>query len=141
MLAEIERVFPNRPASVIYAFGDTLYNPSGLPLPPAIIAHESVHGHRQLAMGPRPDSTTQYSGPEVWWRRYLEDVQFRFDEEVYAHAAEALVQMPKDRNLRAFLMCTTINRLLAPFYEYGNSVTRQDAEKAMRKALREALYS
>jgi hypothetical protein len=137
MLEEINKTFPKRPKTVIYAFGDTIYNPGNHPLSQALIAHESVHGRRQLALGPHPGSTTQWSGPELWWRRYLEDKQFRFDEEVHAHAAEVLAQMPKDRNQRTFLMCVTINRLLAPFYEYGNTITRKDADTAMRKALKD----
>jgi hypothetical protein len=131
MLEEITKVFPNRPAGVIYAFGDTIYNPGNLPLARPLIAHESVHGKRQMDSG----------GPDLWWRRYLDDKQFRFDEELRAHVAEALTQMPKDRNHRAMLMLMTARRLAAPFYEYGPGITAQYAERRLRQEMRGALRS
>lgn len=127
MIEEIRKAFPDRPPGVVYAFGDTIYNPSGVILSPPLIAHESEHGWRQDHF---------FDGPEVWWRSYLEDVEFRFREEVQAHAIEYLAQDPRDRNQRAFLLMSTVNRLLAPFYAYGNSITRQDATASLRKAIR-----
>ena len=33
--------------AVIFAWGDTIYNPQGVDIPPQLIAHEDVHGRRQ----------------------------------------------------------------------------------------------
>lgn len=93
---------------VIFAYGDTIYNPSGIVIPPPLVAHEEVHGRRQTS-------------PEKWWLSYIADPEFRYNEELYAHAAELLAfkKIITDRNQRAKLMMTTAQRLLAPLYNYG----------------------
>jgi len=65
-----------RDRAVFFTFGGTIYNPAGVPIPDAIMLHEAVHMDRQ---GDRV---------EAWWRRYLEDPEFRLAEEVPAHRAE-----------------------------------------------------
>lgn len=121
MLEEIRRAFPNRPPGVIYAFGDIIYNPGGHFLPPAIVAHEAEHGYRQH----------NGYGPEKWWRKYIDDAAFRYQEELKAHAAEYRAQAGGDRNRNACLKIATVARLLAPFYEYGSQ------QPTMREALRD----
>lgn len=49
IIERIKEVFPVTP-NVIFAFGDTIYNPGGHNLSPSIIAHEEAHGARQRAM-------------------------------------------------------------------------------------------
>jgi hypothetical protein len=61
---------------LVFAYGDTIYNPDGAAIPPAIIAHEMVHGERQG------------SDVEGWWARYIKDEAFRLAEEIPAHRAE-----------------------------------------------------
>lgn len=67
---------------ILYAWGDRLFNPSGIKIGPAVIAHEEVHGERQC--GDCIGSDRIYE----WWDRYLNDDAFRLDEEVRAHHAE-----------------------------------------------------
>lgn len=109
-LAEIERVFPNRGDGVIYAYGDTIFNPNNAQIPRSILAHEGAHGDRQLNL----------IGVDRWWRQYLDDPEFRYREEVIGHAAEYLQQLPYacDRNAIARLVTSTAVRLLAEFYAY-----------------------
>lgn len=114
-LAEIDRVFPTRGAGVIYAWGDTIYNPGGSVVTRSLFAHEAAHGRRQL-------NTFAENGVERWWRAYLDDPEFRYREEVVGHAAELIAQLgggQYDRNRRAVLLVRTASRLLAPFYAYG----------------------
>lgn len=120
-LAEIDAVFPNRGAGVIYAFGQTIYNPGDVTIPNFLFAHEGAHGRRQMSV----------FGIDLWWRRYLDDADFRYDEEVIGHAAEylSLTNGENDRNRKARLMISTAGRLLAPFYEYGGKYSHK---KAMR---------
>lgn len=63
---------------LVFSWGDCAYNPHGLEIPAEIRVHEAIHGQRQG------------SGQQVldWWRRYIEDPNFRLREEVYAHRAE-----------------------------------------------------
>jgi hypothetical protein len=59
----------------IFTYGDTIYTPAQLSR--SLVAHEKVHIKQQLGMG-----------PEAWWDRYLEDPQFRLEQELEAHRAE-----------------------------------------------------
>jgi hypothetical protein len=95
---------------VIFAYGSDIYNPSGVTLPRALIEHEIVHCERQRRMG----------GPAGWWYCYLTDPEFRYQEELPAHAAEYLEQARRisDRNARAHLLTSTAQRLIAPLYNY-----------------------
>jgi hypothetical protein len=94
---------------VIFAYGDTIFNPSGVEIPPALMAHEQVHGNRQGATA------------EKWWERYIAEPDFRYYEELPAHAAEfhKIMNIVHDRNQRAKLMMHTAQRLIAPLYNYG----------------------
>lgn len=68
---------------ILYAWGDRLFNPSGIKVGPEVIAHEEVHGTRQLELDWK--SRDPILG---WWQKYLADDAFRLDEEVRAHHAE-----------------------------------------------------
>lgn len=71
------KAFPIRGRSVIFAWGDRIYNPAGIVIGSELLAHEAVHGRRQ-----------QEAGIDAWWERYIAEPRFRFDEEVLAHVAE-----------------------------------------------------
>jgi hypothetical protein len=111
MFAEIVATFPSAAGpGILFAFGDTIHNPSGIVIPPALIAHEEAHGARQLDVGVM-----------LWWGKYLVDPEFRYREEVIGHVAEYKAQLPlvRDRNRRAQLLMSTAMRLTAPLYCYG----------------------
>lgn len=78
--ATLAKAFPikGRPG-ILYAFGDKLYNPSGVKVTPWIMAHEMVHGERQQDEG-------MYL--EKWWDEYINYPDFRLKEELLAHRAE-----------------------------------------------------
>lgn len=61
----------------IYCYGDTIYNPTGAELPADLLYHEGIHEIQQK----------DYVSPEVWWKKYLLDEEFRKDQEgeAYAH--------------------------------------------------------
>ena len=60
----------------IFTYAPSVYVPSGRPLTGSLIAHERVH------IGQQGDD------PAAWWDRYLDDVEFRLEQEVEAHRAE-----------------------------------------------------
>jgi hypothetical protein len=109
-IEQIAVVFPRRGSKVIYAYGDTIYNPSGGPISPALMAHEEMHGKRQ-----------RVNSVETWWEQYLKDPEFRYHEELIAHAVEMQSQATRDRNRNIGLITSTAYRLVAEFYEYGKS--------------------
>jgi len=123
---QIRSVFPKAESpGVLFAFDGNIYNPTGDVIPPALIAHEEVHLHRQ-----------RDAGPNVWWARYLDDPDFRYYEELLAHAAEFKVQRTaRDRNLGARLLISTALRLVAPLYNYVPPRTLQEALKDLRREI------
>lgn len=95
---------------VIFAYGDDIYAPGVKHLPPALWDHEAVHQRFQKNWP---------LGPEGWWDRYIEDPEFRYIEELRAHAAEYRAQLAGlNRNQRAKLLMATAARLVAPLYAY-----------------------
>lgn len=118
MFEEIDAKFKIADKDVIFAWGDRIFNPKNLTLPPAIIAHECVHGERQGR------------DVEFWWRRYIEDEKFRLDEEVLAHRAEYLSlvnQFGGDRNTRRRALAHVGLKLCHPIY--GRMVSLSEAKK------------
>lgn len=119
---EIDAVFHTRGKPVLYAFGDRIYAPGGQAVSPALMAHEGVHGRRQ--------------GPDVlgWWRRYIDDVQFRLAEEIEAHAAEYayLLGHSSGRNDRRRHLAVTAARMAAPLYRYGSLLTSARARDILK---------
>ena len=55
----------------IYAYGDTIYNPSGELISKPLLEHERIHSKQQI-------------NPEEWWIKYLKDDTFRLEQEIEA---------------------------------------------------------
>lgn len=105
---------------VIFCYGETIFNPSGRPLSPALIIHESVHSHRQNGK------------PDAWWERYLVDADFRFEEELFAHQEEyGAVCKGLTRNQRRGELRQISRRLAGPLY--GCMVTREKCARLIGK--------
>lgn len=105
----IAKAFPSileRP-DIIFSYGDKMYNPDGKTLSAWIIAHEAAHSQRQLEIP-----------PDEWWAKYIEDRQFRFEEEVIGHRAEfaSYKQHRKDRNEHAAYLHMIAQRLSGELY-------------------------
>jgi hypothetical protein len=110
-------------SSVIFAYGDTIYNPSGAKINKALIAHEETHSRQQEKIG-----------VERWWDKYLSDYSFRLSQEVEAYGA----QMKEARKgLRSYakqqLMLSNIARDLSSEL-YGNVVSYSEAIKLINHA-------
>lgn len=110
-------------AQVIFSWGDLIYNPNSIVVTPSLLAHEEVHGARQ--------------GTDVvgWWRRYLDEAEFRLAEEVPAHQVEYRVAMEHARNRheRRSLRRAIAARLASPLY--GHLVTRAMANRLITQSL------
>lgn len=74
----INDAFNIRGKRVIFAYGDAIYNPSRMEVPPALVEHEKVHLRRQAG------------NPKEWWDRYIADSAFRLAEEIPAYRVEFL---------------------------------------------------
>lgn len=90
----------------IYAYGDTIYNPSGGFISDHTIAHEETHCRQQG------------DDPNAWWGRYLDDQYFRINQEAeaYAYQFKFLCQTVKDRNQRDRILQDMARVLSSPTY-------------------------
>mgnify|MGYP001613393791 FL=1 len=69
----IKRYFVSIPNTVVFTYGDTLYNPSRGFVSKDLLAHEKTH------------TVQQGIDPEGWWIGYLTDDLFRLNEELEAY--------------------------------------------------------
>jgi hypothetical protein len=117
---EIDMVFGVAGKPVIFAYGDTIFNPMGVEVTHALHAHETVH------------SVRQGNNPAAWWRRYLDDPNFRLVEELLAHREEydALCSKASHRNERRFHLKQVAQKLCAPLY--GNLISYAQARKELK---------
>lgn len=65
--------------TVIFSYGDTIYNPGKVEIPPDIMIHEMVHIGQQK--GNREDAA-------LWWGKYMRDAEFRLSQEVEAYGKQ-----------------------------------------------------
>jgi len=106
--------------TIIFAYGDKLYNPGGGHIDESLMVHEETHERQQKAIG-----------IEEWWKRYLADDDFRLSQEVeayrnqYEHAKKIL-----SRPARRALLKHIINDLSGKMY--GNIISAEEAERLVR---------
>lgn len=118
--SSIAKVFPVKgKQGIVYAYGDTIYNPSGKPLPPWIVAHEEVHLKQQ----------SFHQLETKWWAAYIVSPQFRLAMEIEAH----IVEWNTYKHANGLTMEVTryldqmATRLSGPLY--GNMLSYADAIK------------
>lgn len=106
IVAEIPRAAED---GVIFAYHPAVYVPSGRPLSVPLLVHEQTHLRQQE------------KDPIGWWKRYLVDLDFRFEQELEAHQAEyrAFCELHKDRNSRAIYLGMISRRLASSLYGCG----------------------
>jgi hypothetical protein len=122
---QVHAAFPRADQpGVLFAYYPNIHNPSGIVVPPALVAHEEVHLHRQ-----------RDAGPTKWWDQYLTDSEFRYNEELLAHAAEFRHQKHSDRNASARLLLSTALRLVAPLYKYQPPRSLAQAIKDLKREI------
>ena len=107
MFAEIDAKFRIAGKPVIFSWGELIYNPERVNIPPHLMAHEAMHGWRQ-----------RQQGIERWWRNYIDSPAFRLEEEVLAHQVELAALLPanSNRHARRSGLKQVAKRLAAPLY-------------------------
>lgn len=124
MFDEIDARFRIAGKPIIFAWGDVIYNPAGIAIPPHLMAHEEFHGWRQ----------TQWTSIEQWWKDYIDNDAFRLEEEILAHQVEyrTLLRVSSNRRARRGYLKQTAKRLAAPLY--GRMITLAKARKVLLEA-------
>lgn len=117
-IEEIKKFIPID-ATTVFAYGDTIYNPSGGPIDKPLLEHEKVH-------------IKQQENPKEWWFRYLRDLNFRLSQEVEAFQRQYRVAktITKDRN-QLFTYSNLLARNLSSKL-YGELITYTEALNAIR---------
>lgn len=123
MFDEINERFRIAGKPVIFSWGDVIYNPLRIDVPPHLIVHEEMHGWRQTELG-----------VEQWWQNYIDDGAFRLEEEILAHQAEyrELLRRRPNRQGRRWALKMTSKRLAAPLY--GKMITLSKAREVLLEA-------
>lgn len=115
---DVAAVFDVRGKPVLFAYGDTIYAPSGVTtVAPHLMAHETAHSLRQGG------------DPEGWWKKYLTDPEFRLDEEKIGHMAEyqnLCARFPSRSDRRRHISLVA-SRLSSALYRY--KITKDDARR------------
>lgn len=111
---QIVAAFPKAEgADTIFAYEPCIYVSSELiVLPPQLIKHETIHIRRQKEIG-----------VEEWWRKYIEDEKFRYNEELLAHRAEYWVATRgiSDMKERKRILTMISRRMNSPLYKFSTT--------------------
>ena len=110
----------------IFAYAPYVFNPHRAAFGEELMQHEATHILRQ------------HGDPEGWWRKYLDDDQFRLLEEIPAHAIEYFtLARGKDRPTRRRLFNHVATRLRHPMYGYVPSLSIESAKSLLKTAMKE----
>jgi hypothetical protein len=120
---EIKKSFDFDKKNTVFTFGANLYNPSDIKITDDLAIHEWIHSKQQ-----EQDDTVA----KLWWRRYLQDKEFRLSQELEAYGSQyAYILMKiKDRNKQDKYLRAFAQMLSSPMY--GNVITASEALKAIK---------
>lgn len=123
-IEEIRSAFPVS-KDVVYAYGDTIFAPEiEGEVPLDVIVHEEAHQRQQAG------------DPETWWRRYLAEPSFRFEQETEAYAVQYLhVRRIAGDKVGKDCLFDLATSLSSPLYQAG--VALHEAESAIRHKAKE----
>lgn len=105
--------------TIIFTYGDTIYNPGGGRIPPELEKHEATHCAQQSALG-----------IDEWWAEYLRNTEFRFMMELEAYRAQYVAAAVYGRQQRHVLLAGYAKDLSSPWY--GNLCTKKEAKDRIR---------
>ena len=105
----------------VFAYADTIYNPTDKDIPEDVYIHEEVHGNQMKDWQ-----------PDAWWLNYLMDKKFRFKMEVEAFSSQ--YQWVKNRvpNKVAKLCLHDLACNLSAVW-YNLNITYSQAQTLIRK--------
>ncbi len=100
----------------VFAYGDTLYNPTGEEVSDDLMAHEETHEEQQKILG-----------AEQWWELYLTDEAFRLTQEVEAYRAQYISVQDKSRDFRRLFLQRLAKDLSSKLY--GSIINTKQAKE------------
>lgn len=118
--AEIAEAFDLTGVKPVFSYRPFLYNPHNCPIPDHLLTHELVHQEQQ-------------QDPKAWWNRYLEDRDFRLEQELAAYRAQYQFgkKWIKDRNTLFRFLDALATELSGKMY--GEIIGRDEALHLIEK--------
>lgn len=108
--------------SIVFTYGNKLYNPGHGNIDVHLMIHEQTHSRQQA----------KYLTPAEWWGKYIKDPQFRLSQELEAYRNQyRSFIVGKDRN-RTFLFLHGIAQDLSSGM-YGNAISYDKAKELIKK--------
>lgn len=120
---DLIKLILNPPDSAIFCYGETIYSSTGREIPEDIEYHESVHASRQG------------KDPQTWWNRYLDNPDFRYEEELIAYAHQYIFikrHYPQKAHKEAL---TELGHNLQSIYKLN--LSQGEAESKIRNKVKE----
>lgn len=115
MWDDIDAAFHVAGKPILFAWGDTIYNPENGKVSSVLVEHEFVHCHRQM---------NTEGGPEAWWKTYIADPVFRYTEELPAHQQEYKAYCKRHASGRGKYLDYVAAKLASPLYGVSKSLTQ-----------------
>lgn len=114
--AVLEKKFGVKWEDIVVTYGDTVHCPA--PLAEHVLKHEAIHVRQQGEMG-----------VEEWWKRYLDEPEFRYGQELEAYREQFrfIRSVVKDRNKQSGWLQELATALAGPMY--GEIASRSEAAK------------
>lgn len=98
--------------AAVFTYGNTIYNPFNCPLTPELIRHEETHMLQQQGSS---------EVAKIWWQNFLQDPQFRIEQEAEAYGAQYKLhcQMEKNKRKQYMYLARLADMLAGPMYGYS----------------------
>lgn len=108
----------------VFCYEKTIYNPFGSEIPADMIAHEAVHSKQQ---------EHEVGGVEAWYYRYINDLTFRYEQELEAYSLQYVFAKRhiKDREAVAYFLRKCSDGLASPLY--GFEIGPNEAARRIRE--------
>lgn len=121
---DIKKAFKiaNKP-EVVFTYGDTIYVPSGQKMSKDLEVHETTHTQQQTNMT-----------PVKWWNSYIEDKDFRLEQELEAYRNQYKFAKENYPRLRRRKLLRQISQDLSSEI-YGSIVTKDEAKTLIEKGI------
>ena len=106
----------------LFCWGEVTYIPSGKEIPIDIEYHEEIHA-KQIA---------QFGSPELWWRKYILDTDFRLAIELEAYSEQyGFIRKTLSAKEAKMGLTELSENLSSPQYNLGLTISQ--AETLIRK--------
>ena len=129
------RKYLNPRDDAVYCYGGTIYNPKGVRIDLALMAHEQKHSDQQSSYGTNKLWNVLHPKHRIkdWWHRYLRDKAFRLSQELPAYQCQyrEIKKIVKSKEKLFFILKELAKDLSGE--TYGKIISFNEAVNAIKK--------